>query len=325
MVTSKDVAKLAGVSHATVSRVFVSPEMVSDKVIEKVYKAASELNYVPNSLASGLKNTKSNNVGLIISNLKNSFFTRVAYGIQKHLYEKGVNLLIGLSNEDINEEKESIALHLSYRTSTILFTPSSYDGELERRIKLFNNVRFIQLFRNCYEETDSIVIDDRKGTQLLTEEFLKRGHSKILLLDGESSLPTYRDLGYRDAFNNLNISIDDRYIVQLQFENNKEKIKLLIDELQPTGIIAVSEIGLAHVVEVLSEMNIEIGDDISLASYDDSYIARTLNLTSIGHDEDYIIDTIINHLNEIVYVDSNSHFHIKIDPILIKRESIKTL
>lgn len=326
MATSKDVAELAGVSHATVSRVFASPDKVSEKMVEKVYKAARALNYVPNSLASGLKHKNPKNVGLIISNIKNSFFTRVAYNIQKSLSEKKTNLLIGFSNEDIEVEKECISLHLSYRTSTILFTPSVYDIELERLIKLSSNVRFIQLFRNCYENVDSIVVDDRKGTEMITNLFLEKGHKKILLLDGKSNMLTYRDFGYADAFNKRNLEVDSRYLVQLSLiEDNQEVIKSLITELKPTGIIAVSEILSAQVVEVIHSLGLKIGEDIGVAAYDDSYIAKTLNLTAIGHDEEKIKMLINSCLQEIVFSNSSEHFHIKTEPILIERTSIQTV
>ena len=326
MATSKDVAKLAGVSHATVSRVFASPDKVSEKMIERVYKASRELNYVPNSLASGLKHTKPRIVGLIISNVKNSFFTRIAYNIQTSLSERRANLLIGFSNEDIEVEKDCISLHLSYRTSTILFTPSIYDVELERTMKLSTDVRFIQLFRNCYENIDSIVVDDRKGTQMITEAFIKKGHKKILLIDGQSNIPTYRDLGYIDAFKNKGLEVDERFLIQLSLDKeNQSTINDLIDELKPTGIIAVSEIMTAQVVEVINNRGFKIGEDIGLAAYDDSYIAKTLNLTSIGHDEQAIISLIMNCLNEVIYANSNDHFHIKIDPILNERKSIQTI
>ncbi|MGI6781364.1 MAG: LacI family DNA-binding transcriptional regulator [Acholeplasmataceae bacterium] len=326
MATSRDVAKIAGVSHATVCRVFSEPESVSEKTKILVHKAAKKLNYVPNSLASSLKKTNANTVGVVISNIRNSFFTNIAYGLQKNLNKKNINLLINFSNENISEEKECIKLHLSYRTSIILFTPSTYDDKVEEMLRLSTKVRFIQLFRKGYENIDSIVVDDYEGTRKLTKLFIENGHKKILLLDGMCDIPTHRDKGYIDAFIEEGIEVDEQFLVSLSLnEPNHDEIQRLIKVLKPTAIIAVSEIITSEVVEVLNCNNIEIGKDISLAVYDDSFTAKALQLTAIGHDKELIETSIIKKINKIMENDMTEHFHLKIEPVLIERKSIKKL
>ncbi len=320
-VTSKDVAKRAGVSHATASRAFSSPELVNKNTLERILNAAKELNYVPSSLASSLKSSQPNTVGYIISNIKNNFFTDIAHKLQKQLYALDMNFMIGLSDENADEEYRCMLSQIAHRASMILFTPSAYSAETERRIKSTKNVRFIQLFRNCYADVDSLIVKDRLGAAMAVRALLQKGRRKILLLDGESALPTGRRKGYLDAFAEAGIAPDERYLKILSLSGDRtEEIGRLYDELRPDAIIPVSEFLTAQTANFLRSRGIAIGEDIGLVAYDDSLIAQALGITVVGHNEEQIIAE-IQGMMERAIAGNKTREHIELDPVLIERGS----
>ncbi len=322
MVNSKQVATTAGVSHATVSRAFSNPEMLTEKTLKKVLATAKELGYVPNSLASSLKSTSMSSAGFIISNIRNNFFTNIAHKLQKELYSDGKNFLIELSDENVDEEYKGMISLISNRVSVVLFTPSAYSKEIDKLIRRHQSVKFVQLFRNCYEGVDSLIVNDRKGTEMATELFLKKGKTKILLLDGESTLPTYRREGYVDAFEKRNLPVDERFIRSLPLQGDVEDaLDGYISELQPEGIIAVTDFLTAKTVEVLNRRELKIGKDIGMVAYDDSLISQTLQISAVGHDEEAIISGIIRMMYNAIEGRSNGDSTV-IDPVVIDRNSI---
>ena len=320
-VTSKDVAKRAGVSHATASRAFSSPELVSKKTLERIMDAARELNYVPNSLASSLKSSQPNTVGYIISNIKNNFFTDIAHKLQKQLYALDMNFMIGLSDENADEEYRCMLSQIAHRASMILFTPSAYSAECERRIKSTRNVRFIQLFRNCYSDVDSLIVKDRLGAAIAVRTLLESGRRRILLLDGESALPTGRREGYLDAFVGAGLVPDERLLATLSLSGDRtQEIARLLDELSPDGIIPVSEFLTAQTVRVLRQRGVAVGRETGVVAYDDSPVAQALGITVVGHDEERIICEIQSMIRR-AFEGNEAREHIELDPVLIRRGS----
>src|SRR5581483_1063109 len=110
MASIKDVAKAAGVSTATVSRVLSNGLHVRAEVRERVMKAVAELGYRPNLLARSLRSQQSNTIGLIVSDIRNPFFTSISRAVEDAAYEQGFSVL--LCNTDENPEKETMYLNL---------------------------------------------------------------------------------------------------------------------------------------------------------------------------------------------------------------------
>lgn len=322
MVNSKEVAILAGVSHATVSRAFSNPELLTEKTLKKVLEAAKELGYVPNALASSLKSNRLGSAGFIISNIRNNFFTNIAYKLQKELYADGKSFLIELSDENADEEYKCMLSLISNKVSVVMFIPSAYSKDVAKLINRHQSIKFIQLFRSCYENVDSLIVNDRKGTEMAVEMFLKKGKSKILLMDGESALPTYRREGYIDAFEKAGIAFDERYIKSLPLWGDVEnKIDEYISELQPDGIIAVTDYLTAKTVEVLNRRGLKIGQDVGMVAYDDSLVAQTLQITAISHDN----ERIISGIERMMFNAIDGHCigeNVMIDPIVVDRNSV---
>ena len=131
-ITIKDVAIKAGVSIATVSHVVNGTRFVMPKTTEKVLKAMQDLGYSPNSLARGLKQRKSDVVGLIVPDISNFFFTAIASSIESELRKHGYDMVLCNSNENLEFEINQIANLNSYFAQRIIIAPTTYDFDYRK-------------------------------------------------------------------------------------------------------------------------------------------------------------------------------------------------
>lgn len=328
MVSSKQVAEMAGVSISTVSRVFSNPKLVNKKTLEKVLKIAEELNYVPDINARALKLNKSHIIGVIISDISNPFYLQILKGIMSYseIFENNYRFYITFSNEDKKIEMASLRSLVSSQVDYVVFTPVDYQNKNLETFLIDNNLPALQLFRHAYDEMDSITIDDEYGTYLATKELLKNNHKDILLIDLEVPTPTGRDLGYRKAFSESDVEINDTLIKKISFHCDiKTEVYKILSETSYTAIIPSTSVISDIVFEFLKEHNLKIKKDISIISYDDSEACKILNVTAITQPMNQIIESFMSIFLEKTDNQKAQKRHIKLQPHVIYRDSIKKL
>lgn len=328
MVSSKQVAEIAGVSISTVSRVFSNPKLVNKKTLEKVLKIAEELNYVPDINARALKLNKSHIIGVIVSDISNPFYLQILKGIMSYseIFENNYRFYITFSNEDKKIELASLRSLVSSQVDYVVFTPVDNNNNNIESFLLDNNLPALQLFRHAYDGMDSITIDDEYGTYLATKELLKNNHRKILLIDLEVPTPTGRDTGYKKAYQEYSIEADERLIKKISFhcDINRE-VKQILSENEYTAVIPATSVISNVVFDYLKENNLSIKEDISIISYDDSEACKILNVSAITQPIDKIIEGFMN-----VFLEKSDNLnakkrHIKLDPYIIYRDSVKKI
>lgn len=330
MPTSKDVAKKAGVSTATISRVFNKPNTVSPKTREYVLKVAKELNYSPNSVARSLKSNKSNTIGVLILDIHNPFFLKILASISNMIKSFGYNLLVAFNNLESTDVIENIKKLLSSRVEAIIFTPTEYNSEIHNLLK-FSQIYVLQLYGNIYKDFDSILIDDIKGMYMAVDTLLKNGHKRILTIS-DMDYFNVRSVGFNTA------CIDRKDVISKLINLNsnvhtedelKRIINNIIKDFEPTGIISVTSALNFATLSVLKERGIKIPDEVSVINYDDSQYAELMGITSIGHDivkiSDSICSTLQKKLFQKSYIPEAEPTHKLIDPIFVKRHSIRKI
>src|SRR5438874_1643715 len=186
MTSIKDVVKAAGVSTATVSRVFSNGMHVRPEVRKRVMEAVERLAYRPNLLARSLRSQHSNTIGLIVSDIRNPFFTAVSRAVEDTAYEQEFSLI--LCNTDENPEKEAIYLNLMHdqNVAGVIFSPTRQTAAKFTDANItFPTVIIDRLIHDA--DVDMVLLDNVDAGYRLTTHLIENGYRRIGALCGETS------------------------------------------------------------------------------------------------------------------------------------------
>ena len=283
--TLKDIAKKTGVSVSTVSRVLHDNSKkykISEETQAKVKQAAKDLGYRVNALARGLRQQKTCEVGVIVPDISNPFFSEVIKSLAGELRKKGYNFIVYDSDEDIAIERSAIKSLLEKRVDGLIIASVGQDFSHIQKIR-DAEIPVVMVDR-CFDEldVDSVSVDNVKGSLLAMNYLIEAGHSRIAFIQG---LPgTYanetRLQGYKSALRDAGISIDKHLIVGDDFRsfNGYLKTKSLLKlSNSPTAIFTAGDLIALGALEACRESNITIPDDLSLITFDDPVFATYLS------------------------------------------------
>lgn len=326
MPTSKDVAKLAGVSVATVSRVYQSPELVKPQTRELVLQTAKKLDYYPNLLARSLKQSRSNSIGIAVNDFTNPFFFQVIEQMHAKLEDTDYQLFTFPPSGTHFSSEKIIRYLRSNQFDAFLFSPCFYSREDQ---KLFRSARqyFLQLYTDYYEDIDSVTIDDQYGTYLAVKYLLECGHRRILVFHAAVDGEDYRAKGYREAFLEKGLSPDPAFILHYTLNYNyTQSIRNDIDRLQPTAIISHGETCAIWTLSALKELHLNYPEDVSLIAYDDHPWTEIMGITAVAQPialtGSTITDTVLQALSSRK---ERAVIKQKIKPKLVLRDSVRSL
>lgn len=281
MASITDVARLAGVSTATVSRVVsAAPYAVSPATRDRVLEAARALDYVPNALARGLHKSHVPVVGVIVHDITDPYFAEVVRGVEDAASVGGF-LVITCSSDRIAERELSyVRLLRSMRASTIIFAGSGLDdtalnAEVARHLAAMRDygAAIVHLSPHAAGEAD-IGVDNAAGIAGLVAALVALGHRRIAYLAGPASLYVTRQRldGYRQGLESAGLGFDDALVVRTGF--NREGGALGIDTLLAgdapfTAVIAANDLLALGALQRLAERGIDVPGQVSVAGFDD--------------------------------------------------------
>lgn len=279
-VTIKDVAKMAGVSTATVSHVFNKTRYVSDEVMEKVNNAAKELGYVSNSIAKSLRSSKSNCIGLLVPNISNYFSVDIIEPIEWILREQGYRLIIGYSHEDIECEKEQIEIFNSQQIDGMLMFPSPGDHSYLKNMNSKYPIVFLDRKAKGYD-ADCVMGNNEDATFEAISLLIKSGHRSIGIINGITGISTTdeRMRGYVRALQVHNIQIDPTLIKSgnSKFESGYEKTEELLEDGRMTALFVANNLMTIGALRCLIKMGVKIPNEVALLGVGDSIWAEVTN------------------------------------------------
>ncbi len=281
--TIHDVARLAGVSIKTVSRVYNDEPNVREAIREKVRQAGSELRYRPNAAARNLVERRSHLIGLFFENPSASYVTELQMGALERLRDTRYRLLIfPVENRDDIRGALIETAHASGLDGIIVTPPMSDDPEILAELSA-SAMPFARVAGDVnVHPTDSVTIDDEAAAADLMEYLLKLGHRRIAIVIGD---PTHRSAelrlaGYRRALEEAGIERNPDYEVQGGFSFASglaagEKLLSLAEP--PTAVFASNDDMAAAVMQVAYDQNIAVPDQLTVVGFDDSAIASMVS------------------------------------------------
>jgi len=284
MPTIKDVARKAGVTVTTVSRVLNNRGYISEATRKKVYKAMEELNYQPNELARSLYRKKSYLIGLLIPNVSHPFFAELTSYIEYYAYQEGYKILLCNSEQDNNKEREYINMLKRHQVDAIIIGSHTLEAEQYLNMKLP-----IVAIDRYYPNIPYVASDNYKGGLLATKLLIQKGCKKIAHISGPLILNTPANNRYK-AFKEVAIQENVEYFVvetklnRFEIEEYKQIVRDLFKEHPDIdGIFASSDLIAVSVISVAKELNKKIPQDLKIVGYDDINVANLVvpSLTTI--------------------------------------------
>ncbi len=214
MATIKDVAKLAGVSIATASRVINNAPHTSEAAIVAVKEAMQSLGYRPNANARALVSKSSHTIGVLVNDVSAPFFGTMVKAIDTVACEQGKQLLIGSGYHDANKERNAIELLINSRCeSLVVHSKGMSDQEL---VSLADEIPAMVVINRVVKGIESrcIALDNHRGSYLATEFLIRSGHKHIGYICSSHNIDDAKDrlAGYRDALRDNGIAIREEYI-----------------------------------------------------------------------------------------------------------------
>jgi LacI family transcriptional regulator len=281
-VTIRDVARRAGVSSMTVSRVINESTRVSPETRARVEHAIADLGYVPSRLARGLSAQRTGTLALIVPDVANPFFTLIVRGAEDVARRAGYRVILCDTRADLDIEREVIEEMIAHRVDGILIAPVSDRSLVHlRRLAKFA-VPFVLVDRTVPGvEADAVLGDSAAGAQRLVEHLVSLGHRSIGMIVESDDVSTARDRrqGYRAALLAAGLRVDPALVVEASVDPRggfEGMHRLLWRRERPTAVFTVNSLVALGAIEAVRAAGLEVPDDVALVCFDDIEYASRL-------------------------------------------------
>ena len=297
-ITIYDIAKEAGVSPATVSRVLTNSARVRPEKKQKIQELIEKYNFTPNAMARGLSDTRSRVIGIIAADVRNPFYSEVFVACELAARRLGYTVLLCNSLGEAGLERQQLEKLQEQRVDAVIQMGGRVDD-------LVSNLEYVELVNAMPERIPMVIngkldgtqcfqvqIDARKTMDLLMEHLIGLGHREIALVGGRADvLSTFEKIQrYKQLLTQNQIPFRPELVQEAGHYNDAgayaEMNRMLDAGIVPTAVIAINDYSAAGIARSLTEHGYRIPEDISLVSYDNTYIAEMLipKLTSIDYD-----------------------------------------
>jgi len=285
-----DIAKQLNISASTVSRALNGNSAISAATVKRVNSLAKELGYQRNTMASGLRQGRSNLLGVVVPHIDGNFFSQVVKGIEAAASKAGYHVLICQSNEDVAHERENLETLMNAQVEGIMVSLSRTTREFRHFEKVRKRDIPLVFFDRILEGHDvhAVVLDDRAGGYRATRHLLAQGYRRIAHVSGPQHLNIYkqRRQGYEDALREQGLSIEADLIIcgDMKMEDGNAAMRQLLSLPEPPdAVFSGSDFSAVGAMEVLTEHGLRVPQDIGLVGFSNELFSRltTPMLTSI--------------------------------------------
>jgi Transcriptional regulators len=326
--TIKDIARLAGVSDSTVSRVLTNHPAVSEKTRHAVLAIVESSGYLPDSVARCLVTGRSNALAFITEDIRNPFFAEIARGVEDAAGAAGYHVIYCSTDGDLNKEKMYVELVIGYRVSGIIFTSFSGDADILSFAK-DQGVPSVLVNRYFeYLQTDCVVVDNLTGAYEATKHLIDLGHKRIVHIGGgfKSSTSLERRAGYENALRDSGLAVDESIITpgNLRFHTGYEKALRLLESPGVTAIFAGNDLMAMGAWRACLEKDRSVPNDIAIVGFDDIELSSypNVSLTTVRQPKYDLGRLSVELLLKRVCGSGNKHFEKVILPVeLVIRKS----
>ena len=290
-ITSKDIAKALGISRTVVSFVLngKSEEMrISKELTKKVLDYMEASNYQPNYMAQSLKTGKTFTIGLIVADIANPFFAKMAREVEQEVSKKGYSVIFCSSDENKKNFNFQLENLKNRQVDGLLLTPPINSTKILTSL-ISQKIPFViidRIFENL--NANSVIINNHKSAYDATKRLINNKRMNVALINVNNELITMnqRTKGYVDALTDCGIKVNPELIKQLKFSNVTEDVNEAIAEVIKNNADAIlfttNKLGVTG-IQAISNLKKRIPDDIAVISFDDTdaYAVAKTPITAI--------------------------------------------
>jgi LacI family transcriptional regulator len=328
-VTLQQVAKHAGVSTSTASLIVRNNPRISEATRKKVLKSMHELGYVYDRIAANLRSQSSDTVGIIITDISNTFFSEFLIGVHDALDEVGYTVLLGTTFDSVAKQDHLLSTMMEHRVGGLILCPVSESSQdTIKRLNEIDTPMVLAVRELPGVNSDYVGIDYPEGARIAVDHLLGKGHKRIALLGGikESSTWIERMEGYREALSRAGLEVDESLVIDSAptREGGFEAVlKVLENPNPPTAIFCFSDLIAFGVMQGLMMKGITPGKDIDIVGFDNVPVAEIYHppLTTISSFPRRIGKEAANLLYQQMEKIEREQQRIILNPELIIRES----
>jgi DNA-binding LacI/PurR family transcriptional regulator len=318
-ITLKDVAKILSVTPATVSKALRDSNDISSEMKEKVKKIAKELGYRPNILARSLISNRSKILGVLIPDLRISFFSEAVRGMYEEASRKGYETILMVHDENKDKERKKLEFLSDIHVDGILLNAVGGKANYEFYEKLTDEgIKFVCWDRKLEDlNFKSVTIDDKRASYNLTVKIINQGRSNILFLGPNTGIAVAKERfeGYKLALKEHGIPFNSELVVQTfrNFTDSYKKMFSFLDKnMKIDGVVSVGGLITYGAGKAILDHNFSIPDDIILGEFGDNDIISRLGVPFYTvHQNPYKIGkTSVDLLIKLIESDENENsFH----------------
>jgi LacI family repressor for deo operon, udp, cdd, tsx, nupC, and nupG len=302
--TIYDIAEKLNIAASSVSRALNNSSHVNEATKKLILKTAAELNYKRNTLASNLRKGQSKTIGVVVPFINQNFFANVIAGIEEASYQKGYNLIICQSNEQLGKEIKCINTLINQHVDCIIISISvdtTDSSHLQHVID--NDIQLIQFDRVVDElETLKVINDNEQASFEAVSHIIEQGYRRIALLEGPQTLQIFRQrkTGYLNALKKYQMPIISELIIENAWTKElgaKATRKLLNLPEPPDAIFAsTSDFSALGVLEVATALGIKVPSELGICGYSNEAFTEITSpsITTIDQFSVYMGKTVAN-------------------------------
>lgn len=274
MPTISDVARQAGVSPATVSRVIQGAKNVSPATREKVQRVIENLGYVPSAVAQSLRSKRTRSLALVVSDITNTFWTTVARGVEDVAQRHGYSVLFCNSDENLNKQDQYLDLLISQQVDGVIIAPFDSDARHLDKLRQRSIPTVVIDRRITGWDVDSVLSDSLAGARALVQHLIGLGHEQIAIVSGPATTSTAEDrvAGYCMALSEAGLPLDPSLIKRGEFRSvsGESLAQQLLDENpRLAAVFAANNVIAMGIIDALGERGLRVPQDVALVCFDD--------------------------------------------------------
>lgn len=327
-VTIKDVAREAGLSVATVSRVLNGSSNVSEEASKKVNETIKRLHYSPNFLGRNLRKCQTNVILCLMPSAEHSFYSKIVSGMQSYASKVGYDIITATTDGTQPGEERQLKMLFNRTVDGVVLLGTKNDKDTLNELSQHYNIAL------CCESVEdaevlTVVVDDDKAAYDATMALVNKGHKKIAFIgttyNAVSSVA--RENGYKRAMADAGLEIPEGYIYKDTYEyycGGEAFQQFWALEDKPTAIFAVSDLLAISVTRKAYEMGVKVGEDIAVMGFDNISMCEMVipTISTVEQPCEKMGEIVIAKLIENINATTKDNKHYAVEHKIILRESM---